>query len=252
MKEITIKTFKFNELSDSAKEKAREWYRLGNDGDDFWSECSLEEAEQQGILLGITFKERQRKNMKGEPLPGKPCIWFSGFWSQGDGACFEGTWRARGVKADEVADGWGEDPATTEIKRIADVFSDVARKFPNASFTVIHRGHYNNEYCTSFDVESGVDKMSITELERWKSGDDASIDPTVNPEWEEVAELWRDRCEDDFPEDQLIENARDFMRWIYRQLEKEYEYQNSDKSVDENIIDNEYDFLEDGGTSFRV
>ena len=30
----------------------------------------------------------------------RPCIWFSGFWSQGDGACFEGYWsHAKGVNA---------------------------------------------------------------------------------------------------------------------------------------------------------
>ena len=30
----------------------------------------------------------------------KPCIWFSGFWSQGDGACFEGYWsNAKGATA---------------------------------------------------------------------------------------------------------------------------------------------------------
>ncbi len=36
------------------------------------------------------------------------------------------------------------------------------------------------------------------------------------------------------------------MNWIYRQLEKEYEYQNSDECVDENILCNSYTFTEDG------
>jgi hypothetical protein len=47
-------------------------------------------------------------------------------------------------------------------------------------------------------------------------------------------------------EDTLIELARDFMDWIYKQLEKEWDYQNSDEQVEESIRANEYEFLEDG------
>lgn len=36
------------------------------------------------------------------------------------------------------------------------------------------------------------------------------------------------------------------MRWIYRALEAEYEYQDSDGQVDETIKANEYEFEEDG------
>lgn len=36
------------------------------------------------------------------------------------------------------------------------------------------------------------------------------------------------------------------MDWIYRQLEKEYEYQNSDECIDENLMGNSYTFREDG------
>jgi len=211
MKTKTIKTYTFDELSDDAKEKAREWFRRSNDEDNFWSESVIEEAVREGELMGIKFKTSARK-----PLPGKPCIYWSGFWSQGDGACFEGTWRASDVKADKVADGWGPDPATTEIKRIAAVFAEIAKKFPCSSFKVEHSGHYQHENCTEFD-------FSITE------------DETVTDA--EVVEA----------EDALEEVAKDFMRWIYRQLEKEYEYRNSDECVDEDICTNEYAFNEKGG-----
>lgn len=39
---------------------------------------------------------------------------------------------------------------------------------------------------------------------------------------------------------------RAFADWIYRQLETEYDYQNSDEQVDESIIANEYEFTEEG------
>ena len=40
-------------------------------------------------ILGIRLKTTPVRLMGGGTRQ-KPCIWFSGFWSQGDGACFEG------------------------------------------------------------------------------------------------------------------------------------------------------------------
>lgn len=219
MKIVQVKAYEFDELDDAAKERARQWWREASIGDNYFSECTIDEAVEQGGLMGIDFDLRERKNWKGEPLPGEPKIWWSGFWSQGDGACFEGTWRARDVKTDKVAEGWGEGPATTEIKRIAAVFGELAKKYPFAYFIVKHRGHYSHEHCTEFDFDlDGVEGSESLISEK---------------EWDEACEA-------------LKENAKDFMRWIYRQLEKEYEYQNSDEQVDENIRANEYLFTEEG------
>ena len=234
-KETTV--YKFDELSDSAKEKAREWYRRGQFNDSSWSEYTIEEAVREGELLGISFKERRIPLMNGKTR-GEACIWWSGFCSQGDGACFEGTWNASDVKADKVADGWGDDPATTEIKRIASVFAEIAKKFPCSSFTVVHRGHYSHENCTGFSFDSGADYCDPDALVRYRTPDDDPEDPDSMP---------RDRMAEDFPEDLLEETAKDFMRWIYRQLEKEYSYQTSDEAVDESIIANEYEFNKNGG-----
>jgi hypothetical protein len=220
MKTIQVQAFEFDELSDAAKERARESYRRASEGDDFWSECVIDETVQQGELMGITFKERARTSMSGKPLPGAPCIWWRGFSSQGDGACFEGTWRACDVKADKVADGWGDSPETTEIKRIAAEFDRIAKKYPEASFSVTHRGHYSHENCTEFDFSvAGDEETQIS---------DGEIEGA---------------------EESLKEAAKDFMRYIYRALEKEYEHQNSDEAVDENISANEYLFTEEGRRS---
>jgi hypothetical protein len=74
-KRVTETTvYQFDELSDEAKEKAREWYRQGNVTTRFWSECTIDDAKEIGKLLGMDIDN----------------IYFSGFWSQGDGACFEG------------------------------------------------------------------------------------------------------------------------------------------------------------------
>ena len=44
-------------------------------------------------------------------------------------------------------------------------------------------------------------------------------------------------------EDEITDLLREFMDWIYSRLEKEWDYMNSDKSVDESILANEYNFL---------
>ena len=45
----------------------------------------------------------------------------------------------------------------------------------------------------------------------------------------------------------VIEDAlRDFARWIYRQLDAENDYRNSDEYVDDCIVANDYEFYEGG------
>lgn len=221
MKTITLNLFEFDELSDKAKEKAREWYRRASDGDSDWSECVINEAIEQGQLLGIDFKMHDVK-LHGGGTRQKPCIWWRGFSSQGDGACFEGTWRARNVKADKVAEGWGDAPETTEIKRIAKEFAGLAMLYPDATLKVTHRGHYNHERSVYCDFDSGIE-------------DDDEVASKV-AEYGDLANT----------EESATETARDFMRQIYRRLEKAYEYEQSDECVDENIKANEYTFLENG------
>ena len=44
----------------------------------------------------------------------------------------------------------------------------------------------------------------------------------------------------------LTEALRDLARWLYRQLEAEYDHLTSDESIEEGIIVNEYTFTEGG------
>ncbi len=197
----------FDELSDEAKEKAREWYRQGNCDDSFWSDCTVDEAKEIGKLLGMDIDT----------------IYFSGFWSQGDGACFEGTWRAGDIKLDKLKE---YAPQDKELHRIGEQLAELAVKYPDGHFRVTHRGHYSHSGCTSFDVELPNDQENELEYD--------------SPEYKALqVELGKD-------EDSLIELARDYMNWIYRRLEADWEWQNADAQVDENIRANEYEFLESG------
>jgi hypothetical protein len=206
-KNRTIKIYQFDELSESAKEQAREWYRQGNCDDSFWSECTIEDAKEIGKYMGMDLDK----------------VYFSGFWSQGDGACFEGTWRASDVKVDKLKE---YAPQDKELHRIVNGLAELAKEYPDGYFKVTHRGHYSHSGCTSFDVELPCEQEEDLEY--------------GSPEYKALqVKLGED-------EDTLIELARDFMDWIYRTLEKDWDYQNSDEQVDEAIRANEYEFLEDG------
>lgn len=203
IKQTTVYAYK--ELSDKAKERARDKFREWACDDDHWFEAVYEDVERIAPLMGIHFKKREVR-LLGGGTRSKPCIWFSGFSSQGDGACFEGIWNASDVQLRQLKKYAHKD---AELHRICREFRDVARKFKDASFTVEHRGHYYHKYSTDFEF----------------------------PYDRELPEETRK---------QLIEAARDFMEWIYRSLEAEYTYQTSDECLEEMLEGNEYEFCESG------
>jgi len=56
--------------------------------------------------------------------------------------------------------------------------------------------------------------------------------------------IWQDMTAG--AEEIVIDALRDLARWLYRQLEREYDYLSSDEVVDETIIANGYTFTEAG------
>lgn len=192
MRTEQIAIFKFEELPDSAKEKAREWYRNAGAGDQWWDGV-YEAVTDAAKLMGVEIDN----------------IGFSGFWSQGDGAHFTGSFGyAKGcVKA--VA---SHAPLDEDLQGIAREWQALqARNFYKLSGTVKHSGHYQHENCTSFDV--------------YRDGDWANNSDT---------------------EESVKEVMRDLMRWIYKRLETEWAWLNADEQVDACIIANEHEFTADG------
>jgi hypothetical protein len=201
--------FKFEELDESAQERALDYFRQSAYEDSYWSEFIYEDCKIIFDILGIT-SEKPVKLMNGKTRY-EPCIWFSGFSSQGDGACFEGSYSYKAGCSKKIRE---HAPVDSELHRIADELTALQRKaFYSLSATVTHRGHYYHEFCTSIDVEDS----------RRPYGD------TDESTAESVADL-----------------LRDLMRWIYRQMESEYNYQTSDEAIKETIEANEYEFDESG------
>ena len=73
--------FRLDELSEQARDKARDWYREAASSDD-WHECVFEDFETICAILGVRLKTRSVRLFGGGTRQ-KPCIWFSGFASQG-------------------------------------------------------------------------------------------------------------------------------------------------------------------------
>ena len=97
---ICTTVYQIPELSGTAKEKARSWYRDAAVTDDWW-DVVYDDFERVCDILGVSLKTRPARLMGGGTSP-KTCIWFSGFSSQGDGASFEATVRHAKGSAREI------------------------------------------------------------------------------------------------------------------------------------------------------
>lgn len=196
MQTHTHTTYSFDELSEEAQENALEKYWDWNVQDSFWHECVIEDAKEIGKITGIDITN----------------IFFSGFYSQGDGACFEGYYEYKkgGLKALKAYA-----PQDTELHRIAKELQELQRKnFYALSANVKHRGHYYHEMCTDIQVWNENESMGGANDEAYYG---------------------------------IQELLRDFMRWIYKNLELEYDYLTSEENLRKYFMDDsDYQFNENG------
>jgi len=209
MRTETIEIFTYDELSDEAKERARDWWR-SLEAYDFDPSSVMDDAINAARILGIEISTHAVK-LYGGGTRQEPNIRWSGFGSRGAGACFEGYYSyAKGAtkRIREFA------PTDTALHAIADELQRVQRAaFYRLTADVSHSGRHYHEYCTQIDVSDSSNS-------------------------------YRDLPEG--TEDGIIEALRDFMRWIYRRLEDEYEFALSDENVEECIRINGYEFDEHG------
>ena len=206
---VETTVYQLGELSVEAQEKARAWFRESMDTDG-WYEFVYEDFEAICAILGVRLKTRAVR-IRGGGTRQKPCVYFRGFWSQGDGACFETFYSYRKYAPRRIRQ---YAPQDVELHRIADALQAIQhRNFYQLRAETRHSGHYYHEYCMSVSVE--------------RDGP-TSQDMTADAEEAVIAAL------------------RDLARWLYRHLEREYDYLSSDAVVDEAIIANGYTFTETG------
>jgi hypothetical protein len=201
---IETQVFQYDELDDKAKAKARDWFREGNLDYEWWDSV-YEDADAVATQLGIDISTYSVP-LHGGGTGNKLIILFSGFSSQGDGDCFEGTYSPC---EDSPAKVRSYAPQDEELHRIADGLDELQKANKcQVTATVKHTGRYSHSNSTTIDVEGLYD-----------SSTDA---------------------------DELRRLLRAFMNWIYRQLNEEYDYRNLDSTVEEDIRANEYEFTSTG------
>jgi hypothetical protein len=198
----TITVYTYDELSFKAKEVARDEHRDVNVDHPHWFDSTEDTIKELGKLAGISIDG----------------VLFTGFSSQGDGACFEGTYA---FKPDALEAVTKEMPQEKQLHAaVADIVAAQARASNRLSATVVHRGRYYHDGSADIEVDADVTDVDPS---------DTSIDDT-----------------DDTAATELKEALRAFMRWSYRLLEREHQWLTSDEAVVETIEANEYRFTADG------
>lgn len=192
-------------------------YRNFNVDYDWW-EAVYEDFERVCEILGIHIETTGGTMLDTRPT--KPCIFFSGFSSQGDGASWEGSYTPVNLKKEHTYD---RAPAAIrayasldeELHRIADALCLLARVY----FPTYARVATNSRY-------SHAGSMTLDHVEVYAEGqyqDSEFIGDEV------VRHI----------EDELTTLMRDTANWLYRSLEKEYEYLTSDETIIESLEANE-------------
>jgi hypothetical protein len=183
-------------LSKAKKDELLRQYRDIEVRADVWSEDVQEAFVEQMKAVGINVDQ----------------IYYTGFWSQGDGACFKGD-----------VESWPLFLAAAGYEALSKIRLD------GAYLSWTHSGHYYHEYCTSFETGGLY---------------------LVNPFDEEDEPLrhitWNASYGEDGPllalEKEFIEFIRSKMRELYRQLEERYDELTSDESVLSYILECVEDF----------
>ena len=204
---VEILVYRLDELSAPARERARAWYRERALDPD-WHESVFDDFEAICAILGVALATTPVPLMGSGSRP-RPRICFSGFCSQGDGACFEGVYGYSRGAATLIRQ---HAPTDSVLHRIADALQAVQRRhFYGLRPDVRQRGRNVHELTMAISVERASGDAAPAK--------DAGI---------------------------VIEALRDLARWLYRQLEREHDYQTSDATVDEAIAANGWTFTEDG------
>lgn len=209
MRVIEKTVFKFDELSDSAKERARDWYRQADCDDNSFAECVIEDAATVADLFGLDIRQTRKTRADGTTVY-VPTVYFSGFSSQGDGACFEGSYQYKKGALKAVK---AYAPLDAELHRIVSGLQAAQKRhFYMLEANCSQRGRYMHSGCMNVDVEH------LSDSYRGIGG----------------------------AETEIRDLLRSFADWIYKRLETEYEYKNADDQVDDSIRANEYEFSETG------
>lgn len=163
-KAVTV--YQFDELSDRAKERAREWYRSCGGPEDF--EFVIEDAETILGMLGFELKYHTVP-LHGGGTRQDPNIWWQVGYCQSDGAAFDARYSyAKGAHRNIRKHA----PEDTELHRIALELMTLQRRYRYAIVAdVSNRQHFWQEIevldgCTNPEDTKALGEL-VRDLGRW-------------------------------------------------------------------------------------
>ena len=188
---------RFNELPARVRDEILDNHRHWNVEHTEWWDVVYDDFKHDMLGVGIEVER----------------MYFSGFGSQGDGACFDGRVFSWG---DFLPSIYRADPALIALAEQAWVFR------------VEHRGHYYHENCTSFYADMACPSdycySELDEFVRAYSPYKTEIQDAVF--LANLQEYNYDTLKDEFEEE-----FKSHMRALYNRLEVEYDHLTSDESV---------------------
>jgi hypothetical protein len=194
MRIVETKVYTFEELAENSQQIAIDNHRDVNTYDGWWEpifEGITEEAEQAGFHVGN--------------------IYFSGFWSQGDGAMFEYT-----TLGDTLLNKFVDQLDLSPMRK------SWLRSQTFAQSRGTHSGHYYHENCCSHVIDFEPNFSTYGNF------------------WE-----WIGSFADQY-EEFVISEYKTLCRELYSRLNKYNDELTSDEEVAETIIMNEWEFDVDG------
>ena len=201
--------FKSSELSKKAQQRAIDEARYDSVEHWDWWEYIYEDAARMAALLGIEIDQHSGKDGTRGPM-----IWFTGFCSQGDGACFQGTYRP---KADAV------DAIKAECND--ETLISLAERLVVACVT------------TTLHGDATLHRADVSTTGRYSHSNTMQATYHYDPEYPDNP---------DTLEDEVIKCLREFADWIYKQLEAEHDYLIGDEAIKERLMDCACVYDEDG------
>ncbi|ATJ91674.1 antitoxin of toxin-antitoxin stability system [Acetobacter tropicalis] len=206
---LSVTVYQIDELSAAAREKARCWYRDTLDAFPWW-DAVYEDFLRICAVIGVDVATVSRRST-GPSSVCDPCIYFRGFSSQGDGASFEGVYKYAPRASHKIRQYAPQDEA---LHAIADQLTALQRwNFYQLTARITQRGLYYHEYTMRIDVSR-----------------DSPSDQDMTADAEEG----------------VTEALCDLARWLYRSLEREWDYQTTDGVIDDAIRANRYTFTVGG------
>lgn len=190
MKTKTIKLYTFDELSEEAKKKALEKLYDINVYDDYWYDDMLEEFKEDMKKMGYYVEN----------------VYFRGFWSQGDGACFTGS-----VDILEYV----------KIKKLGNKYRKLLHyvKDMGGSVDITTSGRYYHPETMRF--EDNIIQMG------------SLYDDEILQQATIIVDL-------------IEKEAREKVDELYERLEEQYDYLVSEEAIIDTIECNDYYFTKDG------